>query len=406
MTVQEVVTKSVTHDEFVQRAREIVPVLRERARETEKARSVSPEVIAAAKDVGLFSMMVPKSFGGDGLGVGTLCAVLRELSHGDMSSAWAIGFLIEHNWMAARFPREGQDAFFADQNFMLAAAPLVPSGTAVKVDGGFEVSGTWRYASAYPNSDGAIVGAMLTDGDLDPEAWSFYLPSSDLTSLNDWYISGLSGTGSVSITADKAFVPDHFGVAFDVLFSFGSHEGAHHPERHMRQLLIVGLWAMFASYAMGGAERAVEMYRERLETVAYGQKRRDQALSRVRWATAHQRVRAIGLLFDELQDRVDSMPEGLLPLTEGGQILLDALTVIHESKEIIRLVADGAGSSAFSLENPMQRYLRDIDVLANHVASDYDNGMERASRWVLGFDAGPFDPFPTDRESTRRADTK
>ena len=31
------------------------------------------------------------------------------------------------------------------------------------------------------------------------------------------------------------------------------------------------------------------------------------------------------------------------------------------------MICDGAGSSAYQLSNPLQRYLRDIDVLANHI---------------------------------------
>ena len=54
----------MTHDDCIRAARSLAPLLREKAREGEIARRPLDDVIEAARSTGLFSMMVPKRYGG------------------------------------------------------------------------------------------------------------------------------------------------------------------------------------------------------------------------------------------------------------------------------------------------------------------------------------------------------
>src|ERR1700752_2626973 len=45
----------------------------------------------------------------------------------------------------------------------------------------------------------------------------FLVPRSDFRILDDWYVSGLRGTGSKSVVIDDAFVPAHRFVPMDQL---------------------------------------------------------------------------------------------------------------------------------------------------------------------------------------------
>jgi alkylation response protein AidB-like acyl-CoA dehydrogenase len=152
-----------------------------------------------------------------------------------------------------------------------------------------------------------------------------------------------------------------------------------------------------AGFAVGCAEAVVELGRERLRVSApWGLARIDREVSRTRWGMAGQKVRAARLLWRDAMDLAVRKGEAEEEWTqvEEGQVALDYLTVAQMCKEAVREILDGSGSSAYALANPLQRYLRDIDVIANHLGHDTDSIAERGSRWVLGLDRLPTDPFP------------
>ncbi|MGH1494147.1 MAG: acyl-CoA dehydrogenase family protein, partial [Acidimicrobiales bacterium] len=82
----------MNHDEYIRAAQELAPLISERAREAEIARRPLDEVIEAVRDSGLFSMMVPKRYGGDELDIDTFFEVVLILSEADAAMGWLIGF--------------------------------------------------------------------------------------------------------------------------------------------------------------------------------------------------------------------------------------------------------------------------------------------------------------------------
>ena len=149
--------------ELLRAAHELVEPIRAAARQAELDRAVSQEIVDRAERAGLIAAMVPKSYGGDGLGFDVLCETARILARGDASAAWTIAFLIEHNWMACHLHLDAQKELFADRNAVTIAGALAPTGTGEKVDGGYLVKGRWRYNSASANSDWIIIGALQND---------------------------------------------------------------------------------------------------------------------------------------------------------------------------------------------------------------------------------------------------
>jgi len=51
------------------------------------------------------------------------------------------------------------------------------------------------------------------------------------------------------------------------------------------------------------------------------------------------------------------------------------------------------GSSAYQLSDPLQRYRRDIDVVANHRAHDHDTVADASTRAILGISENAADLF-------------
>ncbi|MCC6826717.1 MAG: acyl-CoA dehydrogenase family protein [Novosphingobium sp.] len=382
-------------DELIRRAEALVPGIRQRSREAEMLRRLPDATMKEVEEAGLIEALSPRSFGGHGLGLRALCEVARTLAHGDTSTAWVVSFLMEHNWMACYFDMSAQRRIFADKPYLLAAAPLQPGGTAERVPGGFLVTGVFRYASAVMNSDWTFASTSVTEADGSKDQYTFLIPLRDVTVHDEWFFSGMAATGSTNVEAKDVFVPDDLAMPTSRLHSMKGIVGTEHPEGIYRYPILPALYAMMAAMALGCGEAAVELYRQKLQTSApWGLTRIDRESARVRWLKAHQNVRLARMLYLEMMRTVIRKGEGQedWALEETAQVEFDRVTAAHLCKDAIRLIADGAGSSAFHLDDPIQRYLRDIDVLANHIGMDWDLAADRDSRWLLGLGRNATDP--------------
>src|SRR3972149_383618 len=163
---------------LVERARALVPALRERAQRTEEARQLLPETLADFERAGVFRICQPRRFGGFEMGLDVLEAVLIEAGRGCGSSAWNLGILAGHAWWASMFPEEGQ----------------------VEVFGGDGAAGRWPYQSGCDASNWFGVSASLEDeGDGPPAGLTFVVPAADVRIEDDWFVLGVRGTGSKTV---------------------------------------------------------------------------------------------------------------------------------------------------------------------------------------------------------------
>jgi len=386
-------TEAVETEKLVELARELAPTFRERARDAERLRRMPDDLLPLIEP--FLGAVVPKRWGGQGLGARALCEVARELAHGDGSMAWTTSFLMEHSWMACHLAFEAQEELFSERPYILASAPLTPAGRAEPVEGGYRVWGTFRYASCIGNSDLSFASAPIEeDGVRVPR--TFLIPLSEVTVNDDWLMSGMAATSSASFTADGVFVPEKMSLPLAQFFSADGHPGAAHEEAFMRYP-VKTIAVMMAAIPLGVAEGAVELMRERMpKTVVMGTVPRiELPVSRVRWGKALQKVRCARLLYDDVLDQTIANGDAIRTPSEAeaGQQELDLMTVARLSKEAVDLVCDGMGSSTFKLSDPLQRAQRDANVMANHYFHDEDVVAERGTRFVLGLGPSKNDPW-------------
>ncbi len=202
-------------EECIQAAHDLAPLLREKAREAEIARRPLDEVIDAARDSGLFSMMVPKRYGGYELDIDTFFEVVLILSEADPPMGWIIGFYIEHAFWLAAFPEEVQDHAYGDDSYVLAPAGLnIGGGTATAVDGGYRVTGRWSWGTGIVHATWVLAGCLATDADGGVEPLMFLLPRGEVEPIDNWHIAGMCSTGSMDFAVDDVFVSSDYAVPF------------------------------------------------------------------------------------------------------------------------------------------------------------------------------------------------
>jgi 3-hydroxy-9,10-secoandrosta-1,3,5(10)-triene-9,17-dione monooxygenase len=193
--------------ELVARARALIPVLAGRSLEQKQRREIFPETIAEMHAGGFFRVLQPRRWGGYEMDLGTFYDIEIALGAGDMSSGWTYGVLGVVSWfLGVMDDRSAQEVWGHDTTTLICSSTM-PAGTATPVDGGYRLTGHWRYASGCEHCGWALLGGMVHLENTPPD-WRFFLvPRRDYQTVDAWQVSGLQGTGSIDVILDDVFVP-------------------------------------------------------------------------------------------------------------------------------------------------------------------------------------------------------
>lgn len=376
------------HESMLAAARAIAPVAAAEARAAEVARQPSDAVIQAARDSGIFEMMVPKVYGGAQLDLDTFFETTLILGEADASAAWIIAFYIEHNWMLCQFPEEFQRQLYADRTYVLAPAMLSPAGTARRVDGGWQLDGRWQWATGIVHADWVIAGAMDRDGER-PRPYFFALPREDVEVEDTWFTDGMAATGSHDVIIRDRFVPAAQALEIATMINATGPGCRLHDAPLFRTPMAPILSFTAGLPALGQARFVVAEYARQLQerydlmTLA---KQSEQSSRQHRLARAELTVRAAETLMRQVLDEVLDQRVAADERTRVGWTAAIAHAVAM-SREAIAGVCEAAGASSHFLTNPLQRARRDVDTIACHTVFDLDLRYRALGRSLLGLRA-------------------
>lgn len=118
--------------ELMATARELVPLLKAHAAETERLDTPAPEVHGALRGAGFYTLTAPRKYGGREAGVRTAIDVFSELARGCGSSAWVAKIQCGTAHMTALFDDRARQNVWGEDG----SAAGAPSNTARPVPGG------------------------------------------------------------------------------------------------------------------------------------------------------------------------------------------------------------------------------------------------------------------------------
>ncbi|EZP74152.1 Flavin-dependent monooxygenase oxygenase subunit [Sphingomonas paucimobilis] len=200
-----------TAEALIERARAMIPALRERARACTLAHNVPAETVAEMKAAGFFRVLQPKRYGGYEMHPNVFFEIQKALAEGCMSTGWIYGVLGCHPFELALFHDEAQKEVWGDDPDMLVSSTYQPVGKVEKVEGGFYLSGRWGFSSGSTHCGWVLLGAINFDTNGGPpDMRTFLLPRPDYQVIEGtWDTFGLQGTGSFDIVVDRVFVPEY-----------------------------------------------------------------------------------------------------------------------------------------------------------------------------------------------------
>src|SRR3954464_4913959 len=201
----------LTQDEIVQRARDMIPVLRERQEECERIGRLPDETSRDFIEAGFYRILQPRRFGGYEFDLPTFTRVAIALARGCPASGWTYTLTAGHAHMrAALWSGEVQIAIYGTDGEVRMPGRFRP-GPATAVDGGYRVSGTWDYVSGCDSATHLAFGFMLGDDASAGEMATDFIgvvDYDDCEIIDNWDVLGLRGTGSKRVVVEDVFIPE------------------------------------------------------------------------------------------------------------------------------------------------------------------------------------------------------
>ncbi|WP_128430002.1 flavin-dependent monooxygenase [Streptomyces cyaneus] len=389
-----------TDVDLVARVRALRPVVREHALRTEQERRVAPEVAAALADAGIHRMNVPRRYGGYQSRPSTQVDAVAEIAAACGSTAFKTVIQAGCSYIAALFPDEAQDEIFTSPDVRVGGT-LVPDATAVRSDGGYVVNGTSGFATGCHDADWHLLTVRVEpesdSGDGLPELLWTAVPMAELEILDDWYVSGLAGSGSNSVVARDVVVPAHRTLPVGPLLAgeFPSKANADDPFYRMPVLLLFCAWT--APIALGLARSALAEFSERSRrrgiTYTFHARQNEATLTHLQAAEAAMKISCAELLTAQFVALIESRAESGEPYTpeERARVRAQSGYVARLCKEAVDLLGSASGASSLHREVPIQRAVRDLHALNLHAFVNPATNLEIYGRVLSGLDPGtPF----------------
>jgi 3-hydroxy-9,10-secoandrosta-1,3,5(10)-triene-9,17-dione monooxygenase len=366
---------TVGYDEAMRRARECVPVLRERAQQCEDARVLLPENEKLLHETGLFRFHQPKRFGGMELPFVAVVDIVSELARGCPSTAWNVGNLGCHHWILGYYEPETQHELW-DKNpdVLIASSIALAAGRGRRAKDGFVVSGRWPFSSGVDNSDWNMLAVTIYEEEKAVDWRLCLVPKSDYTVIDTWYAMGMIGTGSKDIEVKEVFVPERRALALTRCRGGGEHPGAALNTGPLFRLPIVApAGHPLSATALGTAEGAFEhvrnVFSKRVGTYT-GAKVSDFQAVQMKLARARCLIDSARHLMRESALAFQSNP--LLNLETKLQLRAQNAFAVAQAREAVETLWSFYGANAIYTRDPLQRYLRDVQAASQHFSFNFD----------------------------------
>jgi alkylation response protein AidB-like acyl-CoA dehydrogenase len=269
----------------------------------------------------------------------------------------------------------------------VTAGWIFPGGHLTVVDGGFKLSGRWQFGSGCTHADIILGGGIVYDGvrpvignDGTAEVRVAMLPAERFQVLDTWHTTGLAGSGSHDYKISGAFVP------FEQTFHVGDsrREGALYAWPGLVYVSLAGVPLGIARDALDAAEILLS---QKVLTMEMRPARDD---ARVRSLVARSEA-LVGSARSYAFDVVGNFWTTLLAGAEPSHRQRAALAgcyrhVLQACLEAVQLLGEAVGSASIYRTCPIERHLRDLMTIGQHIVHQQRFLEAAGGLWMPGAD--------------------
>ena len=365
--------------DWVARARSLQDLIIASANETEAQGKVTSEVMEALHDVELFRMALPRSIGGGEAEPLTLMKTIEAIAEADASTAWCVGQGTGCTWGSGYISHEVCNDIFGPRDAVLAWGPPAKA-TAVPVDGGYRVTGEWRFGSGSRNAtwlgghsrvcdEG---GNHLKGDDGKPLMRTMLFPKSSAEMIDVWQVMGLKGTGSDNYKVTDLFIPEEYTTWRDSQ----PDRVENGPLYNIPLLTSYGI--MFSGLTLGVARTMLEDFKKLAETKTGGGMKtvlRENAVIQSQVAINEAKLcSSRAFLIEMIEEYWEAQCSGEPPSFDVRARLRLAITYsMNQAQEAANFVFQACGTNAIFEVNPFERRFRDIHTVLAQGQSHVSN---------------------------------
>ncbi|MGH7075246.1 MAG: acyl-CoA dehydrogenase family protein [Stellaceae bacterium] len=199
----------MTSEDILANARALVPELQRRAAETAMLRRIPDDLADKLKTAGFFRIMFSKDWGGPEMTLPQQVALMETLAYGDPSVSWAVKIGSDSGYFSALMEESAARELYPSIDYATAGqAP--PNGRALRVPGGYRVTGRWGFGSGCTHAEVIVGGCLVheTEGGPPSGMISIAAPAASFEIEDTWYAAGLAGSGSHHYKTKDLIVPE------------------------------------------------------------------------------------------------------------------------------------------------------------------------------------------------------
>lgn len=372
---------SVAPLELETRVRELAPAVAAHRSTFDSDGRLPDPVFEQLAALGLFRLLLPASLGGHGLSALEFMHVVEAAAALDGTIGWLVGNGGGMARAGGYLPAESAREIFDDPlAFLVSSTGAV--GRAVRVPGGYSVTGRWPFGSGSPHGTWFTPLCEVHDGEqATGERIFVYAPRKDVLLDDNWEVSGLCATGSVHFELADVFVSDRLAHPFQP-------EPTHPGTLYRLPTGSIFSWTV-ATVPLGIAAGAIDDFVTKARTakrlgddVPFAERELIQSqLGQILARTAASRTylrHTMSTLLEATEAGADLEPARVdfkLACTFASQSALWA----------IDLVTEMAGTVSIMRSSPLERRERDARAAAKHIAMTPDEYI-RGGRFRLGLD--------------------
>ncbi len=372
-------------DRFVELAAELGAQFAQRAADHDRDNSFVTENYEPLRESGYAALAVPEELGGKGATLRQVIYAQAELARYCASTALAINMHLYSTLVSAYSWRHGATAAgttlrrVVDDGLIIMTSGgsdgIFPTGTAVREENGFRISGRKVFCSQAPVAGVLTTMAAYDDPDSGRVVLLAAIPtkSDGFKILDTWDALGMHGTGSNDVQLDDVFVSDAQIVARR---PWGK------VDPFLRNALVhfaPTTASVYFGIAAGARDEAVKRMTSR--TARSGEPLAHDAMVQ----------REIGLIDAKLRSAwwaligaLNEIGEDYTPTEEAiGAVVIAKRHVLEMAGEIIDLAMETVGGASYFTGSPLERAYRDVRAGKYHPLTP-EKSLLYAGRRALG----------------------
>ncbi|SEN98990.1 MULTISPECIES: acyl-CoA dehydrogenase family protein [Cryobacterium] len=380
-------------EEILDAARALQSWLSEQSFRIEQNRKLPNDVVDRLRAAGIFRAAAPATWGGPEMNSIEQTLLVEVIAAGDVSAAWCAMIGMDSG-IYSGFLDDGVARQIYESIDSAQSGWIYPHGKAIRVEGGYRISGRWRFGSGITHANVISAGCTVYNEDGTPftdelsggPEWRVMLAPAEAYDLIDtWHTTGLAGSGSFDYSVDELFIPKERSFTFNRPVRTGPLYDA--PDAILRKM---------AGVPLGMARAALDHVRglaldrvDRETGIAWAEDPRvQQTIAQLEMELSAARASVYSTLERQWAALEVDAPRDADARVETA---LARYNAFRTARSIVQRLYDLVGGAAvYRDRSPLDRWLRDANTMCQHAVAQ-DSILRLSGKVLLGGDsASPF----------------